>query len=220
MFNPQRMAEFDAQVELVPFSTCHYWTGNLTDMGYGQFETGGVSRAHRVAYARANGGIPLLESGKPASILHSCDNRLCVNPGHLRAGTQAENMHDAATRKRMPQGERHHLAKLTRDDIEQIVARSQAGEGASALAREYGVSPSRISTLRHGKVGQNHIASAITKPTGRSDRRVSDDAARDIYRRAHAGERVLEIAASYGVAASFVYDVKRGNTYASVTGHR
>jgi len=33
--------------------------------------------------------------------LHDCDNPICVNPHHLRWGSQAENLRDAALRGRM-----------------------------------------------------------------------------------------------------------------------
>jgi hypothetical protein len=62
--------------------------------GYGAFSIyrirNGPIHAHRIAYAIANGKCP---AGRV--IMHLCDNKLCVNPAHLRAGSQKENVRDA-----------------------------------------------------------------------------------------------------------------------------
>jgi hypothetical protein len=69
---------------------CLNWTGCKTHNGYGQltFRQTRV-RAHRAAYEEFIGPIP-----KGALIMHTCDNRSCVNPEHLRPGTPKDNTHD------------------------------------------------------------------------------------------------------------------------------
>lgn len=206
---------FMAKVELVPFSDCHYWTGQLNDAGYGIY---GRDRAHRLSYEMENGPIPEIR-GKPAEILHSCDNPMCVNPAHLRPGTQVENMRDAAERRRMPLGDRHHNTKISDADMPAVLAAIQRGEPTGEIAERFGVGAPRISDIRHGRVGINHPARQLARPTGRADRKMADAVALALYRRAVDGESPSALANEFGVKISFVQDVKRGNTYRRVTNH-
>jgi hypothetical protein len=78
---------------------CWVWLGSQcgTDNAYGLTRFNGVRwTAHRLAWSLANGRLPT------KCILHSCDNPPCVNPKHLREGTQHENMRDKTLRKRHP----------------------------------------------------------------------------------------------------------------------
>lgn len=78
---------------------CIEWRGSHLVSGYGRIRGRRGARqilAHRWAYEKFYGPIP------PGSeIMHHCDNPPCINPLHLRVGTHAENMADAATKGRI-----------------------------------------------------------------------------------------------------------------------
>lgn len=126
---------------------CHPWLGARRGLGYGHFTMRGRSyKAHRVAWAIAN-NHPIPDSSVP--VLHSCDNRICCNPAHLRLGTLSENYADMIERGRFQpkRGESHYRSKLTAADVRQI-RRSTCSQ--SALASKYGINQSEISRIRNG----------------------------------------------------------------------
>ena len=76
---------------------CWLWIGAATTSGYGVFQRGRrgehLYKAHRFAYELHFGEIP-----KRALVLHTCDNKLCVNPLHLEIGDHSKNLKDAWAR--------------------------------------------------------------------------------------------------------------------------
>ena len=75
--------------------TCWKWTGAPTSEGYGtMWIAGKFLFAHRLSYEKSYG--PIAEG---MHIDHICHNRTCVNPDHLRAVSQKQNMenHQGAT---------------------------------------------------------------------------------------------------------------------------
>lgn len=88
-FDPQ----FDSRVDRS--GVCWIWTGALTSRGYGHLYAGKTVRAHRFAFERAHGPL-----GAGVVVCHRCDNRLCVRPDHLFAGSLSDNMRDMVAKGR------------------------------------------------------------------------------------------------------------------------
>lgn len=75
---------------------CIEWAGFLNAYGYGQVTYARkVTAVHRFVYEHLVGPIP-----KGLQIMHSCDNRKCMNIKHLSVGTQTENAQDAVRKGR------------------------------------------------------------------------------------------------------------------------
>lgn len=132
---------------------CWRWTGAACGRdGYGGFSVArGKPRgqqppqyAHRVAYALTHGSIP-----PGLSVLHRCDNPICVNPKHLFLGTQADNMKDAAAKGRL-HVERPNRQKLSDADLIEIDALYAAGALQRDIAAQFSVSTGYISMYLRG----------------------------------------------------------------------
>jgi hypothetical protein len=136
--------------------SCWPWLASFGTGGYGKFGVGiqQTEGAHRVAYFLAHGDIP---DDMPC-ILHRCDNRPCVNPAHLFAGTKRDNTHDMLTKGRSgfqngawtsSPGSTNPNAKLTEDAVVAIRCRISGGASTADLAREYQVSEVSIHKIRY-----------------------------------------------------------------------
>lgn len=81
-----------------PNGDCWEWQGNKKNGdGYGCVAYHGKKYStHVLAWALTNGRDP----HKGMFILHSCDNRPCCNPEHLREGTRQDNINDMMSRNR------------------------------------------------------------------------------------------------------------------------
>jgi hypothetical protein len=81
-------------------------------------------------------------------VQHSCDNPACVNPHHLRVGTQHDNVHDSMSKGRKPPIER----KLSWYDAVAIREAWERGRGKIKqvdMAQMWGISEQHVNNIIH-----------------------------------------------------------------------
>lgn len=86
--------KFWRNVETGKPDECWEWQRGMNNVtGYGSWRDISLQKTvatHRIAYRLGHRKIP------KKHVLHSCNNRRCCNPAHLREGTHQENMRDRA----------------------------------------------------------------------------------------------------------------------------
>lgn len=124
-----------------PNSGCWLWIGGLYPRGYGMaFLPGGKPvLAHRAMLIAHGIDVPA-----GAVVRHTCDLPCCVNPDHLRIGTQADNMRDMNNKRR------HRPAYKITKEWRQKIREDDRSIPSWAFAMWFGVSRETISRIRRG----------------------------------------------------------------------
>lgn len=131
---------------------CWLWTGAVDTRGYGNMNCDGATRrAHRIAWELARGPIPPGVGHHGTVVMHTCDNRICCNPGHLKLGDHGANMADMREKGRRRQinvGQTNGRAKLTPEQVRAIRADQRSKR---TIAQDYGISPAQVQRIRNGQ---------------------------------------------------------------------
>lgn len=115
-----------------PKTKCWNWLKSKQHRGYGNVRYDGKWRmAHRVAYYTTKGPIP-----EGNVVMHICDNPSCVNPKHLKTGTQSDNLRDMMAKGRRKYPSKYKYPLKTRIAIIKAYAK---GARIIDLSRKYGV---------------------------------------------------------------------------------
>jgi len=154
-YRPTTVGRFWDKVALPDENGCMLWLGSISPgIGYGSFKS--VLSEHGTAHRFS---LWLAEGPPPAANMeaaHSCRNRHCVAPAHLRWATRLENAHDMVRDGTKPEGSRNGTARLTETQVVEIRRRyAQGGVTQQALANEFGVTQSTIRMAVIGRTWKN-----------------------------------------------------------------
>lgn len=150
----KEVRNFWSKVKIGTANACWPWVGAKGSNGYGVVSLG--ARPDRKARQHGAHRISLLIAGKNVdgfSVLHSCDNPICVNPHHLRTGDGAASVAGGVSRGRgnPVRGEKCKNATLTDEAVREIRRAGSTFEGVCKMMLKYRQSQGNIQSVFNRK---------------------------------------------------------------------
>lgn len=192
------------KIALVAGVDCWIWTGCAVN-DYGRVKYGkSAEYAHRAAFVEAGGTF---DAGP--IVRHLCGNAGCVRPGHLAAGTHADNGKDAALMFTAGRG------RLSEAEVLAIRRLYAEGVPLGKIAEQFKIAYGTVYPIVVGK-SYRHVQ-AGTSRANRVPRKLDRQSAVEIRRLALDGEMTQSaIAQKFNVAQSVVARIKSGGRWAGV----
>lgn len=159
-------------------------------------EIGASGCGHRIMWFLSHGFIPI---GK--CVMHSCDNKMCINPKHLILGTHETNLRDMRNRGRavVLRGEQCGTSKLKDKQIQEIRGLSWNGLSYSQIAKRFKIHNSHVSRLVRGlsrETAKGQISSRLRRVP------ICDSTSKTIVSMRIRGEKWVKIALACDVSRS------------------
>jgi hypothetical protein len=126
---------------------CAEWQGAINKDGYAACNVGGIFRGqllHREVFR-------LAINKTPSVVMHTCDNRKCINPAHLRAGSPQANVRDMDQK-----GRRVVYIKFLPEQVSAMLSARKAGVPEKVVCAEFGVSRGYLWKLKSGWNRRSH----------------------------------------------------------------
>lgn len=200
--------------------SCWDWEFGVTAGGYGQMAYKCKKYAsHRLSWSYYNDkSIP-----KGCVIMHTCDNPKCVNPSHLKLGTQKDNVADMMAKGRFKdynkKGSNNPQSVVNPDHVIDIYTSNGTHK---AISEKYGYKLSTVANIRIGR-GWTHITNNLVKGSrGKAGAKgelngkctLTEDIVKEIYEREGSAK---ELARFFLCSYNAIYGIKSGATWSHVT---
>ncbi len=209
-----------SKVNILSDNKCWEWQGAKTTAGYGVIRIDyEANYTHRLAWSLKNKG----EIPKKGVICHRCDNPACCNPSHLFLGTQADTVRDAASKNRMPKGEKHFNTNITTDIVRQI---RYLGEYTTMtkkkISERFGISRQAVTDILYKRTW-GHVDPEWQPPDPKAKgkkhpfAKLTENDVKEIRRLSNEGMSQRKLAAKFGVSRGTIEPIIKGETWKHVT---
>lgn len=150
-FAAEHIARFFKRIAIAEDSQCWNWNLHINKDGYGIFTVEqNAYLSHRYMYELLNGE-------QPEVVRHTCDNRKCCNPAHLKGGTHRDNVMDRVNKGRSAKGEQNGKARLSASQVLQILADKRKSR---EIAADYKIDPSTVRHIKNGVIWR-HVTGMV-----------------------------------------------------------
>ena len=230
MLEPEDISRFNAKIDKQAEGACWPWLGCLGASGYGHFT---IRRGHTINLPAHRLSLHLSGVDLPegAHVLHSCHNKTCCNPEHLRAGTHLDNMKDKVQAGRQLRGEATPNSKLSEVEVAKLKGLWVEGVATNEIAQALNVSAVTVRRIANSR-GWNHTEpipeaqreSSLRRKRQNSPRlngvanghaKFTDDTIRDVrLAYANGGVTQKDLAKRFGMAQSHVSRIVSGQSWA------
>jgi hypothetical protein len=166
--------------------------------------------------------MPEKQNALHREVAHMDGDRENARLDNLKWVSKIENMLHKLKHGTLQVGERHPGAKLSEQDVREIINKLAAGKSQTSLAAIYGVTWHAIADIRSGK-NWRHVPrpAVLGQPLSQNghlnhNAKFSPSDVADIRRRRAAGETCKDLAEAYGVWKGTISRVARGDAYRGI----